>query len=85
MSHHPTDFTGSIEEAVTTAVRVVMDDAVVQVAGGGGHFTIAVVSRHFEGKSLLQRQRAVLSAIAHLINGERAPIHAVDSLTTTTP
>lgn len=85
MSDHPTDFVGSVEEAIRTAVCAVMNDAKVQVSGGGGHYTIDVVSQYFEGKSLLQRQRAVLAAIAHLINGDRAPVHAVDTLTTNTP
>lgn len=85
MSDHPTDFVGSIPDAITEAVRAKMPDAVVEVAGGGGHFTIKVVSTWFAGKSILESQRAVLGAIKHLINGDRAPVHAVDSLVTKTP
>ena len=84
MSDHPTDFVGSIHDAVATAIRTKIPDAVVQVGGGGGHFTIDVVSPVFEGKTLLAQQRLVLTAIAHLMNGERAPVHAVDSLITRT-
>jgi acid stress-induced BolA-like protein IbaG/YrbA len=85
MSEHPTDFVGSIEEAIRTSVQAKMPDAVVEVAGGGGHYTIAVVSSAFAGKSMLESQRLVLSAIKHLINGDRPPVHAVDKLTTRTP
>jgi stress-induced morphogen len=56
-----------------------------RVSGGGGHYTIEVVSTGFAGKSMLESQRLVLSAIKHLINGERPPVHAVDSLITRTP
>ncbi|MCX5743444.1 MAG: BolA/IbaG family iron-sulfur metabolism protein [Proteobacteria bacterium] len=85
MSEHPTDFSGSIPDAITTAVRARMPDAVVEVSGSGGHFTISVVSTWFAGKSMLESQRQVLGAIKHLINGDRAPVHAVDSLVTRTP
>ncbi|HEV7557850.1 MAG TPA: BolA/IbaG family iron-sulfur metabolism protein [Kofleriaceae bacterium] len=85
MSDHPTDFVGSVEDAVTSAIKERMPDAAVVVGGGGGHYTISVISTAFAGKSMLESQRLVLSAIKHLINGERAPVHAVDSLTTRTP
>lgn len=85
MSHHPTDFVGSVEEAIRSAVVERMPDASVEVAGGGGHYRIAVVSAAFAGKSLLESQRLVLSAIKHLLAGDQAPVHAVDSLVTKTP
>lgn len=85
MSHHPTDFVGSVDDAITQSIRAVLPDAVTTVSGGGGHYRIAVVSTGFAGKGLLERQRLVLGAIRHLINGERAPVHAVDSLETREP
>ena len=85
MSDHPTDFVGSIEDAITSSVKGRIPDAEVAVSGGGGHYRIDVVSTVFAGKSLLENQRLVLSAIKHLINGDRPPVHAVDSLTTRTP
>lgn len=85
MSDHPTDFVGSVEQAIRTAIVAKVPDAKVEVAGGGGHYTIDVVSTVFAGKSLLENQRLVLGAIKHLLAGERAPVHAVDSLTTRTP
>jgi acid stress-induced BolA-like protein IbaG/YrbA len=85
MSDHPTDFQGSIPDAITMAIRERLSDAVVTVSGGGGHFTIDVVSTWFDGKSMLESQRAVLSAIKHLLAGAAPPVHAVDRLTTRTP
>jgi acid stress-induced BolA-like protein IbaG/YrbA len=85
MSDHPTDFVGSVEAAITSSVQAKIPDAVVAVSGGGGHYKIDVVSTIFAGKSMLENQRLVLSAIKHLINGDRAPVHAVDVLTTRTP
>ncbi len=82
MSHHETDFTGSIPDAIRAAVVAKIPDAVVKADGAGGHFTIEVVSPVFEGKSLLESQRLVYGAIAHLLKGDRAPVHAVDSLKT---
>lgn len=85
MSDHPTDFTGSIPDAITDGIRTKIPDAVVEVSGGGGHYTISVVSPVFAGKSMLENQRLVLGSIKHLINGDRAPVHAVDSLITRAP
>ncbi len=85
MSDHPTDFVGSIPDAITTGIKARIPDAVVEVSGGGGHFSIVVVSTVFAGKSMLENQRLVLGAIKHLINGAAPPVHAVDSLVTRTP
>jgi acid stress-induced BolA-like protein IbaG/YrbA len=85
VSEHPTDFVGSIPDAITTGIKAKIPDAVVEVSGGGGHFSIVVVSPVFAGKSMLENQRLVLGAIKHLINGASPPVHAVDSLVTRTP
>lgn len=85
MSDHPTDFQGDIVAAIREGIVAKIPDAKVQAQGGGGHYTIDVVSSVFAGKSLLESQRLVLAAIKHLINGDRPPVHAVDSLTTRTP
>jgi stress-induced morphogen len=85
MSDHPTNFVGSIPDAVAEGVKVKIPDAVVTVSGGGGHWKIEVVSPAFAGKSTLESHRLVLGAIKHLINGASPPIHAVDSLITRTP
>jgi acid stress-induced BolA-like protein IbaG/YrbA len=85
MSDHPTDFVGSIDQAIKDGIVAKIPDAVVEVSGGGGHYAIVVVSPVFGGKSMLENQRLVLGSIKHLINGDRAPVHAVDSLVTRVP
>ncbi|MEZ4383008.1 MAG: BolA family protein [Nannocystaceae bacterium] len=85
MSEHPTDFQGSVTDAIREAILGTIRDAEVEVSGGGGHYTIAVTSAVFAGKSRVAAQRLVYGAIAHLMAGDRAPVHAVDSLRTLTP
>ena len=85
MSSHPTDFQGSVIDALREAIEKEIPNAQAEVSGGGGHFSIDVVSPAFEGKNMLASQRLVYSAIAHLMQGETAPVHAVDSLKTRTP
>ena len=85
MSSHPTDFQGSVTEAVRVAIEKAIPGAEVRVAGAGGHYTIAVTSSVFEGKNTLARHRLVMSSIAHLMSGDQAPVHAVDTLDTKTP
>jgi acid stress-induced BolA-like protein IbaG/YrbA len=85
MSDHPTDFQGSVPEAIKRAILEKIADAAVEVQGGGGHFTIEVVSPVFAGKSMLESQRLVYGAITHLMTGNLAPVHAVDNLKTRTP
>ena len=84
MSSHPTDFQGSVVDALREAIERQIPDSRAEVSGGGGHFTIEVTSAAFADKSMLESQRLVYSAIAHLMKGELAPVHAVDSLKTRT-
>jgi acid stress-induced BolA-like protein IbaG/YrbA len=85
MSSHPTDFQGSVVEALRESIEKAIPDSKAQVTGAGGHFSIDVVSAAFTGKSMLASQRLVYGAIAHLMSGDMAPVHAVDSLTTRVP
>jgi acid stress-induced BolA-like protein IbaG/YrbA len=82
MSHHPTDFQGSITDAIREAIVAAIADADVLVSGGGGHYSIEVTSAAFAGKNRVESQRLVYSAIAHLMRGDMAPVHAVDTLRT---
>ncbi len=77
--------TASILDQLRTSIEEAIPGATVQVDGGGGHYTLDVTSEAFEGKNRVQAQRLVLSSIAHLMKGEGAPVHAVDSLRTRTP
>jgi acid stress-induced BolA-like protein IbaG/YrbA len=54
-------------------------------AASPGHFTIRVVSRAFEGESRVRQQQLVYGAIAHLMEGDAAPVHAIDHLKTELP
>lgn len=73
-------------EAIRLAIIDKIPDAAVKVEpGSGGHFTISVVSPIFSGKNMVESQRLVYGAIAHLMRGDGAPVHAVDKLTTKTP
>ena len=85
MSSHPTEFQGSVIDALIDAIERQIPDSRAEVNGGGGHFNIEVTSPVFAGKNMLQSQRMVYSAIADLMKGDRAPVHAVDSLKTRTP
>jgi len=85
MSDHPTDFQGDILEAIRSAILSRLPAASIDVAGGGGHYTIAVIDEAFRGKGPVDNQRLVYGAIAHLMKGDRAPVHAVDRLTTKAP
>ena len=55
-------------EAIRAAILEKIPDASVVVDGGSaGHFTIEVVSPVFAGKSMVESQRLVYGAIAHLM------------------
>jgi acid stress-induced BolA-like protein IbaG/YrbA len=85
MENHPTSFQGDILAAIRAAIVAKLPDAEVEVSGGGGHFNIAVTSPVFAGKGMLESQRLVYGAITHLMKGDDAPVHAVDSLKTKAP
>ena len=85
MSHHPTNFQGSVTDAIAASIKEKLADAVVEATGQGGHYTIVVTSEAFRGKGPVDSQRLVYGAIAHLMSGDLAPVHAVDSLKTKVP
>ena len=85
MSSHPTEFQGSVIDAVREAIERQIPDSRAEVNGGGGHYTIEVTSPVFAGKSMLESHRLVYGTIADLMQGSLAPVHAVDSLKTRTP
>ncbi len=85
MSHHTRMSAQDTLDEIQRRVTAALPDASVQATGGGGHFTISVVSSQFEGLRTLARKRLVYSAITELMTGDDAPIHAVDRLDTNTP
>jgi acid stress-induced BolA-like protein IbaG/YrbA len=72
-------------EAIRTAIESAIAESRAEVSGGGGHYNISVVSPAFAGKSRLECQRMVLRSVKSLMEGEGAPLHAVDSLLTRVP
>jgi stress-induced morphogen len=65
------------------AIEGAIPNARVEVtATGPGHFAVHVVSLAFQGKSRVQQQQMVYSAIADLMHGDNAPVHAIDRLQT---
>ncbi len=73
------DVVSALKSSIEAAVR---DASVTVTVGSPGHFSLAVVSPAFDGLSMLQSQRLVYGAIAHLMKGDSAPVHAIDSLRT---
>ena len=82
MSSHPTNFKGDVVAALREAIETKVPSSKADVSGGGGHYSIEVVSPAFAGLSMLESQRLVYGAIAHLMQGDLAPVHAVDKLKT---
>ncbi len=72
-------------QALREAIESQIPSSKAEVSGAGGHFTIDVVSPAFAGLGMLESQRLVYSAIAHLMKGDLAPVHAVDKLKTRVP
>ncbi len=65
------------------AIVAALPGAEVEVrANQPGHFSLVVVSSEFQGKSKLACQRLVYRAIASLMQGPSAPVHAIDQLQT---
>jgi stress-induced morphogen len=71
-----------VRAAIHAAVEARLPGATVAVAGGAGHYTIDVTAAAFAGLATLERHRLVLGAVAPLMKGDDAPVHAVDKLTT---
>ena len=69
------------EKLLRKAIEQALPGAEVEVtAGGAGHFELRVKADQFAGKSRVAQQRLVYTAIAHLMTGETAPVHAIDKM-----
>ena len=71
-------------EAITAKLRAAMPDVEVtleDLTGGMDHWKATIVSGVFAGKSLMQRHRLVMAALADEMKG---PIHAL-TMDTWTP
>ena len=56
-----------------------------KAAGGGGHYSVIVVSSKFENVNLIDQRRLVYSALDDQINGSPKMIHAIQIKTLTPP
>ncbi len=85
LSAPPPEPTALVDE-LRHAVLAALPDAAVEVeAGSPGHFALHVVSAAFAGLPRVRQQQKVYAAISHLMAGDAAPVHAIDSLITRTP
>jgi stress-induced morphogen len=75
--------TPPITSQLHDAIAQALPGADVRVtAGQPGHFSVSVRSAQFQNQTRLACQRMVYKAIAQLMSGERAPVHAIDRLET---
>jgi stress-induced morphogen len=78
----PEQIAGQLRDAIAAAI----EGAEIEVLPRGpGHFEISVVSTAFEGKSRVKQHQLVYGAIADLMSGNQAPVHAIDRLDCRTP
>jgi stress-induced morphogen len=64
-------------DQIVARIRVALPDAVVELedlTGTADHWKASIISIGFEGKSLIQRHRLVMAALADEMKG---PIHAL--------
>ncbi|MBI1820523.1 MAG: BolA family transcriptional regulator [Nitrospirae bacterium] len=67
------------QETLTSFIRKIMPDAVVEVVDRTGtmdHFKVSIISNGFKGKNLLDRQRFVYQALDEPMKDGR--IHALE-------
>ena len=86
MSPSPPPDPGELVATLREKIENALPGATVDVrAESPGHFSISVVSAAFEGHSRVKQQQLVYGAIADLMAGDAAPVHAIDRLVTRTP
>ena len=64
-------------DAITAKIKAALPDAVVELkdlTGTEDHWQASIVSLQFTGKSLMERHRLVMAALAEEMKG---PIHAL--------
>jgi len=73
----------STADALRASIETGIPRAVVEVtSSGSGHFSLIVTSEAFRGRPMLECHRMVYQAIASLMSGDAAPVHAIDTLKT---
>lgn len=75
-----------IAKQLHDAIIAKLPGSTVEVTiGSPGHYSLEVTSAAFADQKPLAKQRMVYSAIAHLMAGDNAPVHAIDRLSTKLP
>ncbi len=73
----------STADDMHAAIKARLPEAEVRItAGSGGHFTVSVKDAVFANLNKLASQRLVMGALAPLMAGNNAPVHAIDTLET---
>ncbi len=71
-----------VAQQLAQAIERALPDASVEVQiGSPGHFELAVTARSLAGLSRVKQQQTVYAAIAPLMAGDSAPVHAIDRMT----
>lgn len=78
----PEDVVGKLRGNIEAAIE---GAEVTVTAAGPGHFEIHVVSSAFDGLNRVKQQQLVYGAIADLMAGQNAPVHAIDKMECITP
>jgi acid stress-induced BolA-like protein IbaG/YrbA len=77
------DASRSTTDAIKASVEACIPEAGVEVtSSGGGHYSLVVRSALFRSHTMLECHRMVYAAIAPLMSGSEAPVHAIDTLKT---
>jgi len=80
------DDSANVIEQMKSTIEAAIDCEEVEIQSGSpGHFAIRVVSAAFTGKNRVKQQQLVYGAIADLMKGDAAPVHAVDRLECVVP
>ncbi|MBW2290888.1 MAG: BolA/IbaG family iron-sulfur metabolism protein [Deltaproteobacteria bacterium] len=75
------DDSATIIEQMRTAIESAVDCRELSIdSGSPGHFVIRVVSDAFADLGRVKQQQLIYGAIAHLMKGDGAPVHAIDRL-----
>ncbi len=76
----------AVTQQIQRSIEREIPGAQVEVsAAGAGHFELRVISASFAGQPRVRQQQRVLMAIAPLMQGDTAPVHAIDKLSTELP
>ena len=80
------DNSANIIDQMRTAIESAVECRELSIdTGSPGHFAIRVVSAAFTDPGRVKQQQLIYGAIAHLMKGDGAPVHAIDRLDCVAP